>query len=73
MPCWSTFPTAAPNGMTWPPLLDRIDAFASLRTVPGLFEQVRTDPGGYGVSWNDDIDLDGSELWENGQPVSSQP
>ena len=53
------------------PLLDQIDAFAPLRTVPGLFEQVRTDPGGYGISWNDDIDLDGSELWENGQPVSS--
>ena len=27
------------------PLLDQIDAFAPLRTVPGLFEQVRTDPG----------------------------
>lgn len=53
------------------PLLDQIDAFAPLRTVPGLFEQVRTDPGGYGISWNDDIDLDGSELWENGQPVYS--
>lgn len=46
------------------PLIQRMPVFAPLRDVPGLFSQVRTDPGGYGVSWNDDIDMDGSELWE---------
>lgn len=33
------------------PLIQRMPVFAPLRDVPGLFGQVRTDPGGYGVSW----------------------
>ncbi|MCI5146906.1 MAG: DUF2442 domain-containing protein [Candidatus Electrothrix sp. AR3] len=33
----------------------------------GLFNAVRVDPGGYGVSWNDNIDLAESELWINGK------
>ena len=31
-----------------------------------LFRAVQVDPGGYGVSWNDEIDLSESELWEHG-------
>lgn len=31
-----------------------------------LFEQVKVDVGGYGVSWNDELDLEAEELWENG-------
>jgi hypothetical protein len=31
-----------------------------------LFESVRVDGGGYGISWSDEIDLAESELWENG-------
>jgi hypothetical protein len=31
-----------------------------------LFKTVHPDPGGYGVSWTDDIDLSESELWEHG-------
>lgn len=53
------------------PLLDRMEVFRPLRTVPGLFSQVQVDPGGYGVSWNDDIDLDGEELWAHGVPVET--
>lgn len=53
------------------PLIQRMPVFAPLRDVPGLFGQVRTDPGGYGVSWNDDLDLDGAELWANSVPVAS--
>lgn len=52
------------------PLLDRFPVFQALRDVPGLFDQVRTDPGGYGISWNDDLDLSCEELWANGHPVS---
>lgn len=36
-----------------------------------LFRSVRVDPGGYGISWNDDIDLAEAELWTNGQPLST--
>ena len=48
------------------PLFEKWDVFKTLYTVTGLFEQVKVDPGGYGVSWNDDIDLSCNELWENG-------
>lgn len=34
-----------------------------------LFRMVRADAGGYGISWNDELDLSESELWENGEPV----
>lgn len=53
------------------PLIQEHPAFAALRTIPGLFAQVVVDPGGYGISWNDDIDLDGEELWENSTPVKT--
>lgn len=53
------------------PLLAQIPALRPLRDIPGLFEQVRVDPGGYGVSWNDDLDLDGEELYVNGTAAST--
>ena len=31
-----------------------------------LFNSVVVDSGGYGVSWNDDIDMSEHELWTNG-------
>lgn len=31
-----------------------------------LFQQIKIDAGGYGVSWNDELDLDAEEIWENG-------
>lgn len=46
-------------------------AFAALSTTPGLFNQVVVDPGGYGISWNDDIDLDCEELYENSAAVET--
>ena len=38
---------------------------------PAFFRAVRVDAGGYGISWNDDIDLSEYELWTNGEPVAS--
>jgi hypothetical protein len=32
-----------------------------------VFRGVKADPHGYGVVWNDDIDLAESELWEEGK------
>ena len=46
-------------------LFDKWDIFQNLANIPGLFEQVKVDPGGYGISWNDEIDLSCEELWEN--------
>ena len=51
--------------------MERAPALAVLRDTPGLFEQVSVDPGGYGVSWSDDPDLDGAELWARGVPTRS--
>jgi len=42
--------------------------FQMLR-APALFRAVRVDTGGYGISWNDDMDLSEYELWTNGEPV----
>ncbi len=34
-----------------------------------FFRSVKVDSGGYGVSWNDDIDLSEYELWVNGKNI----
>lgn len=54
------------------PLFEEIDVFNSLKSISGLFEQVKVDAGGYGISWNDHIDLSCDELWDNGtQPATA--
>jgi hypothetical protein len=53
------------------PLLERFDAFRVLRDVPGLCEQVQVDPGGYGISWSDDLDLSSDEIFERGCPATT--
>lgn len=51
-------------------LFNRIPDLKALQT-PGLFNTVRVDTGGYGISWNDDLDLSADELFENGQTVTT--
>ena len=34
-----------------------------------LFNSVVVDAGGYGVSWNDNLDIESEEIWENGTEV----
>lgn len=34
-----------------------------------FFKAVAVDPGGYGISWNDEMDLSEYELWNNGVEV----
>ena len=50
-------------------LFNRWEAFQALTSTKGLFEQVKVDCGGYGVSWNDEIDLYCNELYENGERI----
>jgi hypothetical protein len=38
-----------------------------------FFRAVKVDPGGYGISWSDDIDLSEYELWVNGRPAGGEP
>ena len=42
------------------------DSHFALLQSPALFRTVQVDPGGYGISWNDDLDLSEAELWRNG-------
>lgn len=51
------------------PLFDRLEAFKSFIDNPELFYGVRVDTGGYGIVWNDDIDLSCDELFANGERV----
>lgn len=53
------------------PLFAKWPVFSSLKDIEGLFVQVQVDTGGYGISWNADIDLSCDELWENGISVDS--
>ena len=52
-------------------LFERIDAFKVLEYNPALFTDVTVDVGGYGVVWNDDLDLSCDELFENGNTVKT--
>ena len=38
-----------------------------------LFRCAHADPHGYGIIWNDAIDLAESEVWLNGRPDEAQP
>ncbi len=45
--------------------------FATLRN-PGFFRNFRIEPGGYGLVWNDDIDLSEYELLQNGISLTDE-
>jgi len=48
-------------------LMERREEFLPLRLTRGLFEQAEVAGGGYGVCWNDEIDLSCNELYANGK------
>lgn len=49
---------------------DKNQDFKVLSSTTGLFEQVKVDIGGYGISWNNELDLSCNELYFNGTSVS---
>ena len=53
------------------PLFEKIPVFAELTDDPQAFSCVSVDVGGYGIVWNDDLDLSCDELWENGVRVNT--
>lgn len=52
-------------------LAETIPAFNQLMEDSSLFESVSVDVGGYGIIWNDDLDLSCDELWDNGKKIDS--
>lgn len=53
------------------PLFDKIPEFAYLKDNLHEFSCVTVDVGGYGIVWNDDLDLSCDELWQNGVQVAT--
>ena len=49
------------------PLFEIWQPFRALQYTTNLFPLVKVDAGGYGISWNDDLDLSCDELWKNGK------
>ncbi len=49
------------------PLFSKWDIYNDLKMIRGLFQQVKVDAGGFGISWNDEIDLVSEELRINGK------
>jgi len=50
------------------PLFEKYEPFQSFLLTHGLFDQVKVAGGGYGIYWNEDIDLAREELYLNGKP-----
>ena len=53
------------------PLFDKWPVFTELKNNQEFLYSVEVDAGGYGVVWNDDIDLSCDELYENGETVKT--
>ena len=53
------------------PLFNKFPAFKVLQDNPETFSDVTVDIGGYGIVWNDDVDLSCDELWNNGETVKT--
>ena len=52
-------------------LFERWPAFEKLKAEFGYFDKVQVDQGGYGIIWDDYLDLSCYELFENGTVVKT--
>lgn len=52
-------------------LFDNYKMFVALKYNPELFKSAYVDVGGYGVVWNDDIDISCDELFYNGETIQT--
>ena len=52
------------------PYIEKYKPFEALKTVNGLYEQAKIDIGGYGVVWNDDLDVSAEGIYEKGVACS---
>ena len=52
-------------------ILDKHPMFAPLKAEQELYYSVTVDVGGYGVVWNDDIDIACDELYFNGETIQT--
>lgn len=52
------------------PLMQRFSVFKILEDE-ALFRDVKVEQGGYGIVWNDNLDLSCDELWKNGAELAT--
>lgn len=52
-------------------LFERLPVFSHFIDNTEEFYQVAVDVGGYGIVWNDDLDLSCDELWEHGTQIDT--
>ena len=52
-------------------LTGKYPVFRKLEEDPGFFRKVKVDGSGFGIIWNEDLDLSCNELWENGRIVKT--
>ena len=47
------------------------DPFPQMKELENgdLFKSAVLDPGGYGISWNDELDIDAEEIWEDEEEI----
>ena len=48
------------------PLINKYPPFKALTSVKGLYECAKIDIGGFGIVWNDELDLSADGLYERG-------
>ena len=53
------------------PLFEKYEIFIPLKDDIELLSSVKVDIGGYGIVWNDELDLSCDELWENGVVIET--
>lgn len=54
-------------------LFNKWASFKTLQESPELFSEVEVDVGGYGIIWNDDLDLEVETIYEEGESVDADP
>lgn len=53
------------------PLIEKYNIFTPLKNNLDLFNSVTIDQNGYGIIWNDDIDISCDELFTNGVKINT--
>lgn len=56
------------------PIIEKYAPFKALRETVGLYEQAKIDIGGYGIVWNDELDISAEGIYEKGidcEPISN--
>lgn len=52
------------------PYIEKYPPFHSLTEINGLYEQAKIDAGGFGIVWNDELDVSAEGVYERGVACS---